>query len=126
MAKGEMRMSWDYAELSKRAKESGGPEKMMETYGNEKYAEGEEAGRSQGRIEGGIIAAVAGGVVMAGISIGKRIKNRITAKREQRSKEKVNAENAKQTVIEGIKQYDAEQLTANGQSDIGNRIDYQS
>ena len=119
-------MSWDYAELSKRAKESGGPEKMMETYGNEKYAEGEEAGRSQGRIEGGIIAAVAGGVVMAGISIGKRIKNRITAKREQRSKEKVNAENAKQTVIEGIKQYDAEQLTANGQSDIGNRIDYQS
>ncbi len=51
-------MAWDYAELSRMAKEAGGPELLLETV--------KAGARSQGRIEGAGIGALAVAALFAG------------------------------------------------------------
>ncbi len=88
-------MAWDYAELSKAAKEAGGPEKLMELI--------TEAGKQEGRSEMMPVVGIAFGIgALATLSISKLIK---FFKRRKISPEEVEA--AKAEIIQGIKDYDA-------------------
>lgn len=84
-------MVWDYAELSKEAKEAGGPEKLMELIKQE--------GRSEMLPVVGVALCVGG---LATLGISKLVK---IFKRKKISPEEV--ETAKAEIIQGIKDYDA-------------------
>ncbi len=98
--------SWDYADLSKRAKEAGGPEALTDTI----Y----EAGRNAGRIEGavdvaGVVAALYGMYKLFKITAPK-IKKGVERLRKHWGKEAITPdelEDAKQQLIQGIEDYDA-------------------
>jgi len=88
-------MAWDYAELSKTAKENGGPEKLVNLL--------VESGKKDSLPWVGV--AFAGGVA---ITIGtQKIFNYFSQKRAAISAPKV--ESAKKELIQGIKNYDAAQ-----------------
>ena len=92
--------NWDYAELSKSAKAAGGPEKYVEII--------EKAGKTEGKAEMIPVlgAAIAGTAVLTAVTM-KAIEY-FKAKRKQSQAE---LEQAKQELIDGIKQYDAEHKT---------------
>lgn len=88
-------MAWDYAELSKAAKEAGGPEKLTELI--------TEAGKQEGRSEMMPVVGVALGVgVLSTLGISELVK---FFKRKKISPEEVEANKAE--IIQGIKDYDA-------------------
>lgn len=89
-------MAWDYAELSKAAKEAGGPEKLMDLL----VESGKDAGHKEMLPLVGIAVGI-GALGYAGIS--KLIK--FFKKKEKISPEAVEA--ARQELIQGIKDYDA-------------------
>ena len=88
-----MAQDWDYAILSKNAKEAGGPEKLVEII--------EKAGEKNGMMK--MVPAVIGAVAVTAITM-KAIEY-FKAKRKQGQAE---LEQAKQELIDGINQYDAE------------------
>lgn len=91
-----MAQDWDYAILSKNAKEAGGPEKLVEII--------EKAGEKNGMMK--MVPAVIGAVALTAVTM-KAIEY-FKAKRKQGQAE---LEQAKQELIDGIKQYDAEHET---------------
>ena len=88
-----MAQDWDYAILSKNAKEAGGPEKLVEII--------EKAGEKNGMMK--MVPAVIGAVAVTAITM-KAIEY-FKAKRKQSQAE---LEQAKQELIDGINQYNAE------------------
>ena len=88
-------MAWDYAELSKAAKEAGGPEKLLDLI--------EEGGKSIGRMEGQSsmvpwigVAALTAGVI--------KLRDHFKAKK---AISQAAVDEAKAELIQGIKEYDA-------------------
>ena len=85
---------WDYAELSKQAKEHGGPESFLTEYGDEKFNEGklvgEDEGEKKGFIEGSVLAVIIGGIVLAALKL-KDYKAKKTAEKIAISREKSSA-----------------------------------
>lgn len=88
---------WDYAELSKAAKEAGGPEKLIEQI--------TESAKNAGRKEM-LIICLAIAAVYKGVKWGvKTYKNKKINQQE--------VETAKAELIKGIKEYDAAHPTEN-------------
>ena len=85
-------MAWNYAELSKMAKENGGPEKLVEILIN--------SGKKQ--MVPWLGAAVAGGVALT-VATQQVIKYFS----EKKAQSDIAVEEAKQELIQGIKNYDA-------------------
>ena len=92
-----MPKNWDYAELSKLAKQTGGAEKCIEII--------EKSSRSVGKVEMIPVlgVAIAGTAVLTAVTM-KAIEY-FKAKRKQSQAE---LEQAKQELIDGINQYNAE------------------
>lgn len=89
-------MTWDYAELSKAAKEAGGPEKLMDLL--------IESGKDAGHKEMLPVVAIALGIGSLGYAgINKLVK--FFKKKKKISPEAVEA--AKAELIKGIEEYDA-------------------
>ena len=88
-----MAQNWDYANLLKDAKVAGGPEKLVEII--------EKAGEKNGMMK--MVPAVIGAVAVTAITM-KAIEY-FKAKRKQSQAE---LEQAKQELIDGINQYNAE------------------
>ncbi|MGN0164432.1 MAG: hypothetical protein ACI4EA_12780 [Candidatus Ornithomonoglobus sp.] len=93
-----MAQNWDYAELSKAAKAAGGPEKYVELI--------EQTSRYAGKIDmlPWMGVAVVGASLFTAATI--KIVDYFKSKQEQNQKE---LEDAKQEIINGIKEYDAKQ-----------------
>ena len=93
-----MVQNWDYAELSKAAKASGGPEKYVEML--------ERASRDAGKMEMlpwvGVAAVGASLLTVATVKVIDYFKSK-----KRQNQEDIEA--AKQEIIAGIKAYDAEQ-----------------
>lgn len=85
-------MKWNYAELSKLAKENGGPEKLVELL--------VDSGKKS--VYPWVGVAFTGGVVL---TIG--VQNAIKYLKEKRKTSSLAVEEAKQELIQGIKEYDA-------------------
>lgn len=93
-------MSWDYAELSKLAKEAGGPERFVEALSEASKAEG------RAEMEPWIVAALAGGTGLGvGLCIGVTKAINYFKKKRKESRDAVEA--AKEKLISEIKEYDA-------------------
>ena len=88
-----MAQDWDYANLSKNAKAAGGPEKYVEII--------EKTGEKNGMMK--MVPAIFGAVALTAVTM-KAIEY-FKAKRKQGQAE---LEQAKQELIDGINQYDAE------------------
>lgn len=88
---------WDYANLSKLAKENGGPEKLVESI----FDSGKQAGKKES-LPLIAVAAIGGFIVYA---VGEKIIAKFKKKAEL-SEESMVA--AKEELIQGIKDYDAE------------------
>lgn len=89
-------MAWDYAELSKAAKEVGGPEKLMDFL--------VESGKNTGHKEMLPLVGITVGIGALGYAgINKLVK--FFKKREKISPEAVEA--AKKELVQGIKEYGA-------------------
>lgn len=88
-------MIWDYAELSKKAKEYGGPEKLIEIIFND--------GRSTGHRE--MKTIVVGGVIV-GIAVGVGMKMAIDYIYKKVVISKSDVEKSKAQIINGINEYD--------------------
>lgn len=93
-------MAWDYAELSKAAKEAGGPEKLLDLI--------EEGGKSIGRMEGQSsmvpwigVAALGASALTAGVI---KLIDHFKAKK---AISQAAVDEAKAELIQGIKEYDA-------------------
>lgn len=92
-------MGWNYAELSKSAKEVGGPEKLMDIL--------VESGKVTGRKEMLPIVGIALGIGALGYAGIKKFANYFNQKAKV-SPEAVQL--AKEELIQGIKDYDEKQL----------------
>lgn len=92
-------MSWDYSDMSKAAKAVGGPEKYAETL--------IASGRQQ------MIPFVALGIgvagLMAAIHFGPKIHKVITNKIAKSMVTRDEVQEAKETIVKGIKEYDQKQ-----------------
>ena len=93
-------MAWDYAELSKAAKEAGGPEQLLDLI--------EEEGKSIGRMEGqssmmpwiGLVALGASALTAGVIKLIDHFK-------AKKAISQAAVDEAKAELIQGIKEYDA-------------------
>lgn len=95
-----MPKDWDYAVLSKAASAAGGPEMYVDKIEKASKA----IGKAEGKVE--MIPVVIGAVALTAVTM-KAIEY-FKAKRKQSQAE---LEQAKQELIDGIKQYDAEHET---------------
>ncbi len=95
-----MAQNWDYAELSKAAKMAGGPEKYVEML--------ETASRDAGKME--MLPWIGVAAVGASLLTAATMKV-IDYFKTKNSKNKEAIEIAKQEIIDGIKEYDAEHDT---------------
>lgn len=96
-----MAQNWDYAELSKAAKMAGGPEKYVEML--------ETASRDSEKME--MLPWIGVAAVGASLLTAATMKV-IDYFKSKNSKNKKAIEVAKQEIIEGIKEYDAEHENA--------------
>ena len=87
-------MSWNYAELSKLAKMNGGPEKLVDLLVN--------SGKKK------MIPAV-GVAVLGGVALTLGVQKLIAHFSKLKDESDKLLEDAKQEIIQGIKEYDAEQ-----------------
>lgn len=100
-------MSWNYAELSKKAKENGGPEKFVEILIN--------AGKEQMTPLLGV--AVVGGVALGAVStLGIQKVVKYFSQKKAMSDEALDI--AKQELIQGIKEYEADQGNIEEEAEI--------
>lgn len=103
-------MAWDYAELSKAAKEAGGPEKLLDTI--------ESIAKAEGKSEMAPwiwIAALAA----SGITLG--ITKLIDHFKKKKAISQDALDKAKKELIQGIKDYDA--AHPENAADVGNEVD---
>lgn len=91
-------MSWDYADLSKSAKKAGGPGKLIKSIQDSSFSEGEKKGTLIG-------LAIGGGIALAASWCIKKVRSWFGPKRKEA---KIEAEAAKEQLIQGINEYDAE------------------
>lgn len=96
-----MAQNWDYAELSKAAKMAGGPEKYVEML--------ETASRDSGKME--MLPWIGVAAVGASLLTAATMKV-IDYFKSKNSKNNEDIEVAKQEIIKGIKEYDAEHENA--------------
>ena len=87
-------MSWNYAELSKAAKESGSPEQLMDNLINEGKAE---------------MLPVVGLAFLAGSAITVGVQKAVRYCQNKREETKQRADDARIELIQGIKEYDEAQ-----------------
>lgn len=87
-------MAWDYADLSKAAKEAGGPEKLMELL--------IESGKETGRSEMIPVVIIAVFITMGAAYVGDRL---VKFRKKKISQKEV--ESAKSELVRGIMDYDA-------------------
>lgn len=92
-----MAQNWDYAELSKAAKEAGGPEKYVEIL--------EKASREAGKLE--MLPWVGIAAIGASLLTAATVKFVDCFKLKKRKKQE-DIEAAKQEIVLGIKTYDAD------------------
>ena len=104
MKKEELTMAWDYAELAKKAKENGGPEKFVETLIN----------ASKKQMIPLLGVAVVGGVAVGAVSTLGIVK--YFSQKRAISDEAVKV--AKQELIQRIKDYEANQETIKEEGEI--------
>ncbi len=91
-------MSWNYAELSKTAKENGGPEKLIECF----VEHGKEL-RTKEITHAWAISIFATAAVTAAATLGL---SKLYARFSSKQKEKENFEEAKETFINKVNEYD--------------------
>ena len=97
-------MAWDYAELSKTAKERGGPEALTDSL--------IQSGRNQ-------MVPWMAGIGIIGIGAGVGIIKMIDFIKERRKTLDQSVEVVKQELIQGINEYDANQKSSNpGNADL--------
>lgn len=89
-------MAWDYAELSKAAKEAGGPEKLMDLL--------IESGKDTGHKEMLPVVGLAFGIGVLGYA---GVSKLVEFFRKKKNVSPEAAEAAKAELIKGIKEYDA-------------------
>lgn len=89
-------MDWNYAELSRAAKEAGGPEKFVDML--------IESSKAKGRAE---MAPFIGLAVIGGIGLDTVARKIIQYFKEKCSKSQKAIEEAREEIIKGIKEYDA-------------------
>lgn len=104
-------MTWDYAVLSRTAKECGGPEALMKVIEDRGFQEGlwagAEAGIKQGRIQMiPVMFLVLAGSAAITIAIQNRAKIVSFYKTKLRKITQEEYETAKGALIQGIKEYD--------------------
>lgn len=101
-----MSREWDYAELSKMAKEHGGPEQLLADYGEEKINEGIAIGEKQGAVKG-----IAVTLIVEGAFIGfLKLKNFVDKKKaDKRADRKKRLNDIEHELINGINEFDKEQ-----------------
>ncbi len=99
-------MAWDYAELSKLAKENGGPEKLVEAL----FESGIKAGKN--KMYPLIGVALAGGIL---ITVG------IQKISQKQAISKEAADEVKREIIQGIKDYDASKIERSDANESNNR-----
>lgn len=96
-------MSWDYAELSKLAKENGGPEALVDSL----ISAGKEEGYSEGQSSMvPVILGVGGLCLAAGVGLPALIK-KLARFFNSKKNQPEELEAAKEELIQGIKEYDA-------------------
>lgn len=96
MKKGDIFMEWDYAELSKAAKAAGGPEKFVDSL----IAMSKEQGKSS-MYPLVLLAFVSGGVLTYSVH------KLVSFVKSKKTKGKKAIEEARQEIIDGIKEYDS-------------------
>ena len=101
-------MAWDYAELSKLAKENGGPEKLVESLFN--------SGKNSGIGEMLPLIGIALGMGVVATAAFQRVWKYFIGKKAESNRA---VELAKQELIQGIKEYDETHTVS--QSDLQNR-----
>lgn len=94
-------MAWDYAELSKAAKASGGPEKFVDAL----EAASKSVGRAEGRSE---MLPVVGIAALAAAGITAGVFKVVDYFKKKKEVSQAAVEEAKKELVEGIKKYDAE------------------
>ena len=94
-------MSWDYAELSKSAKAAGGPEKLVEMIEQTSKA----IGRSEGKASMAPWILFAGIAAYAATATVMKVSEYIIKEKKRISQKAVDQ--AKEELIQGIKEYDA-------------------
>ena len=97
-----MAKNWDYAELTRTAKEFGGPGKYLQMVKDHSFQEG----RKEQLVMDGAIALVAGGLYL-GVKTYKRIKNKITmnkvTKEQAKEAEEILVKNMNEVLEEETK-----------------------
>lgn len=95
-----MSTNWDYAEMAKIAKESGGPKAWLELVKKNSYSEGAMAIRNK-YVPYIIVAGVAGIAIGGAVTFTyKKIKNKISLNSEKRRIEAVEAADAEDLLIQ--------------------------
>lgn len=92
-------MSWDYSDLSHKAKQAGGPEKFVKDLEEFNYNNGLKDGKS----EQAIVDIAIAGVVAGGYALYKIIRKRIEKAKEPKISAE-QAERSRQQLIQGIKE----------------------
>lgn len=87
-------MSWNYAELSKLARANGGPEKLVDLLVN--------SGKKK-------MIPIVGAAVLGGVALTLGVQKLIAHFSKLKDVSDKLVEDAKQEIIQGIKEYDAEQ-----------------
>jgi len=105
-------MEWDYAKLSKAAKEAGGPEKLMDLL--------VESGRQKGHKE---MAPIIIGAITLALFVGGGATSLINNFKKKRIS-KQGVESAKKELIQGIKTYDNTHFQSGIQDDTSKEEKY--
>lgn len=87
-------MNWNYAELSKLAKSNGGPEKLVDLLVN--------SGKKK-------MVPIVGAAVLGGVALTLGVQKLIAHFSKLKEESTKSVEAAKLEIIQGIKEYDAEQ-----------------
>lgn len=107
-----MEGKWAYSELSKKAKEHGGPEGLVKDIKEEAYQEGRES-----RDSDVIMAGVMGGLIVTSIlSAGAWVRGRIQQRKEERIKQAQKAKEAEVKLIEELEKETKEETGENEDS----------
>lgn len=96
-------MSWDYSDMSKAAKAVGGPEKYVKTL--------IASGRQQ--MFPLVVFGMGSACIMTAIHFGPKIHKFITNKIKKSMVTRDEVQEAKETIVKGINEYDQKQLGEN-------------
>lgn len=97
-------MSWDYSDLSHKAKQAGGPEKLVSDLETFNY----NNGMKDGKTEQAVIDLAIAGVAAGGYALYKIIRRRLEKAKEPKISA-AQADESRQQIIQGIKDAEAEE-----------------